>query len=108
MGEYYCVGDEYVREYVEQFIDAWMMIDCGLEESWIRRYTIGPFQCAYPVFCSWDNDKLLLEIISGQSGSCALMDNEEGGEIRSTMFMGFHLGYKPYLHGEFGFPRWNR
>ena len=50
MEEYYCVGDGYVREYVEQFIDAWMMIDCGVEESWTRRYTIGPFQCAYPVF----------------------------------------------------------
>ncbi|KAL3526637.1 hypothetical protein ACH5RR_011293 [Cinchona calisaya] len=50
-----------------QLIDIWVMMEYGVEESFIKKFFIGPFSIGIycPLTC-WNNDKLLLESSEGQ------------------------------------------
>ncbi|KAL3526651.1 hypothetical protein ACH5RR_011307 [Cinchona calisaya] len=60
---------------LEQVIDIWVMMEYGVKESWIKKFSIRPlFGIRCPI-SSWNDDKLLLESSSGQLISCPLQDD---------------------------------
>ncbi|KAL3503491.1 hypothetical protein ACH5RR_037940 [Cinchona calisaya] len=66
----------------EHSIDIWVMMEYGIKESWVKKYSIHPFSlsgCAplrvFAPCSSWNNDILLLESENGHFISCSLKDN---------------------------------
>nr|XP_027080994.1 F-box protein CPR1-like [Coffea arabica] len=68
-----------------QVIDIWVMMEYGVEESWTKKFSLGPFTTGIRrPLCLWKDDKqLLLESRSGRLISCSLLPDElEAAELK--------------------------
>ncbi|CDP16224.1 unnamed protein product [Coffea canephora] len=45
----------------EQYIEIWAMMEYGVEESWVKKFFLGPFSGIQCVLSFWSNDKLLAD-----------------------------------------------
>ncbi|KAH7866137.1 hypothetical protein Vadar_016092 [Vaccinium darrowii] len=53
---------KYEKDYplVETCVEIWIMDDCGVNEGWTKRYTIGPLLERHKMLGFWPNGELLL------------------------------------------------
>ncbi|XP_027180860.1 F-box/kelch-repeat protein At3g06240-like [Coffea eugenioides] len=66
----------------EQFIDIWVMVEYGIKESWMKKFSLGPLvgmngPLIHQPLCSWNNDKLLLQSEDGYLISCSLKNHSQ-------------------------------
>ncbi|KAL3503498.1 hypothetical protein ACH5RR_037947 [Cinchona calisaya] len=63
-------------------IDIWVMMDYGIKESWVKKYSIHPFSLSglapiklFTPWISWNSDILLFQSVKGHFLYCSLKDN---------------------------------
>ncbi|XP_027171775.1 F-box protein CPR1-like [Coffea eugenioides] len=62
----------------DQHFDIWVMTEYGVQESWDKKFSIGPLSGIESPLSSWNNDKLLWEMSNGQLASCAILGDNRG------------------------------
>lgn len=76
------------RQIPDQQVDIWVMMEYGVQESWVKKFSIGPLSGIQCPLSSWNNDKLLWEMSNGQLASCALQ-GDNGGSFTKYNIHGF-------------------
>ncbi|KAL3503424.1 hypothetical protein ACH5RR_037873 [Cinchona calisaya] len=71
-----------IEEICEHSTEIWVMMDYGIKESWVKKYSIEPFSLlgsaslTWPIpWFSWNDNILLLQSLKGYLFSCSLKDN---------------------------------
>ncbi|KAL3503489.1 hypothetical protein ACH5RR_037938 [Cinchona calisaya] len=66
----------------EHSLDIWVMMEYGIEESWVKKYSIQPFSLSgrsplrtFAPWCFWNSDILLFQSENGHFLSCSRKDN---------------------------------
>ncbi|KAL3525816.1 hypothetical protein ACH5RR_014188 [Cinchona calisaya] len=86
---------------VDQLIDIWMMMDYGVESSWMKRYSLGPISGIECPLSSWTNDKLLVETENnGQLGSYAFLENNGRGVLKAYNVYGYPISLQAFIYKE--------
>ncbi|XP_071904649.1 F-box protein CPR1-like [Coffea arabica] len=62
----------------DQHFDIWVMMEYGVQESWVKKFSIGPLSGIESPLSSWNSDKLLWEMSNGQLASCAVLGDNRG------------------------------
>lgn len=62
----------------DQHFDIWVMMEYGVQESWVKKFSIGPLSGIESPLSSWNSDKLLWEMSNGQLASSAVLGDNRG------------------------------
>ncbi|XP_027062891.1 F-box/kelch-repeat protein At3g23880-like [Coffea arabica] len=62
----------------DKYFDIWVMKEFGVQESWDKKFSIGPLSRIEGPLSSWNTDKLLWEMSNGQLASCAVLGDNQG------------------------------
>ncbi|XP_027064463.1 F-box/kelch-repeat protein At3g06240-like [Coffea arabica] len=62
----------------DQHFDIWVMMEYGVQESWVKKFSIGPLSGIQGPLSSWNSNKLLWEMSNGQLASCAVLGDNRG------------------------------
>ena len=62
----------------DQHFDIWVMMEYGVQESWVKKFSIGPLSGIESPLSSWNSDKQLWEMSNGQLASSAVLGDNRG------------------------------